>query len=240
MAEPGNATESEHRVGKHLNLKIEEYDATIRRWIPGYERMLSEAAKAVAAVNPRFVLDLGSGTGALAQGILQHREVQAVQLVDVDPEMLDQARMRLAPLGDRVQFVLRSFDLPFPECDAIAASLSLHHISTIEAKQALFSRAFDALRPGGVLVNADCCMPNEATPESNDERNRLFGLWAEHQVENGVAEATAWQNFEDWSEEDTYLPLNEELGALRSVGFRAERVWNEGPMGVVVASKPQV
>ncbi len=231
-------TSTEHRVRKHLNLQVEEYDASIRRWIPGYEQMLSKAAEAVAVVRPRLVLDLGSGTGALAQAMLRHREVQVVELVDVDPEMLDQARSRLAGFGDRVRFVLRNFDLPFPECDAMAASLSLHHIPTIEAKRHLFERAFTALRPGGVLVNADCCMPNEDTPSSRKEREGLFELWATHQVNNGVSSVQAWQHFEDWSAEDAYLPLDEELAALSSVGFSAERVWNEGPIGVVVATKP--
>ncbi len=229
----------EHRVRQHLNLQIDEYDALIRRWIPGYERMLFEAAQAVAAVHPRLVLDLGSGTGALAQAILRHAQVEAVELVDVDPEMLDQARVRLAGQADRARFSLRSFDLPFAECDAMAASLSLHHIRTIEAKRDLFARAFEALRPGGVLVNADCCMPSDQDPESVEERNALFRVWVDHQVSNDVPEAEAWQHFDDWSEEDTYLPLDVELAALRSVGFDAERIWNDGPIGVVVATKPK-
>ncbi len=45
------------------------------------------------------------------------------------------------------------------------------------------------------------------------------------------------QHFEEWAEEDTYLPLDAELAALREIGFEAERVWNDGPVGVVVARK---
>lgn len=222
-----------HSVRQHLRLEIDSYDATIRRWIPGYERMLEEAAAAIAVTSPALVLDLGAGTGALSAALLERPEVAKVELLDVDPEMLEQARMRLAAHGDRARFTLRSFGEELPRCDGIAASLSLHHIPTIAAKQELFERAFEALRPGGVLANGDCCMP-----PAGEDRDDLYRFWVDHQVANGFTEAQAWRHFEEWSNEDTYLPLEDELAALRAAGFEAARVWNAGPIGVVVAKKP--
>lgn len=221
-----------HSVRSHLRLEIEEYDATIRRWIPGYETMIATAARAVAEMAPQRVIDLGTGTGALAEAILEYSSVGSVELVDIDPEMLSKAADRTARFGARAVPSLRSFDEPFGACDAFSASLSLHHIPTMEAKRRLFARAFEALRPGGVLVNADATMP-----EDESEREVLFGLWADHQVANGIAHDEAWANFESWAGEDTYMPLTAELEALRTVGFEAERVWYEGPIGVVVARK---
>jgi len=224
-----------HSVRHHLRLEIDEYDETIRRFIPEYETMLAVAADAVASVRPRLVVDLGAGTGGLSEAILSREEVDVVELLDIDPEMMAQARSRLEGLDERTRFTLRSYDEPFQPCDAFAASLSLHHIQTLEGKAALFERAFDALRPGGVLVNADATMPTDA-----DERDRLYRYWADHQVANGISEQRAWEHFEEWSGEDTYLPLDEELAALRGIGFEAEQVWASGPIGVVVAKKPDL
>lgn len=221
-----------HSVRRHLGLDIAEYDESIRRWIPGYEQMLRQAAEGAAQLEPQLVVDLGAGTGALSEALLEREEVREVELIDIDPEMLDAARARLAAWGERVRFSLRSFDDPLPEADAFVASLSLHHLPDLEAKKALFERVYAALPAGGRLINADCCMPTESA-----ERQTLFEHWARHQVANGVPEKQAWQHFEDWSEEDTYLPLDDELAALRSVGFEAERVWNDGPIGVVVATR---
>ncbi len=221
-----------HSVRRHLRLEVDDYDATIRRFIPGYERMLAVAADAVAQIRPGHVVDLGAGTGGLSEALLERDEVGTVELLDVDPEMLSRARSRLERFGDRARFTLRSYDEPFGPCDAFAASLSLHHIPTLDGKTTLFRRAFEALRPGGVLVNADVNMP-----EDEDERRALYRYWADQLVRSGIPEARAWAHFEEWAEEDTYLPLEAELEVLRDVGFRAERVWNDGPVGVVVARK---
>lgn len=221
-----------HSVRRHLRLEIDDYDAVIRRFIPGYERMLAVAADAVAAVGPEHVVDLGAGTGGLSEALLERNDVGDVELLDVDPEMMTRARSRLERFGDRARFTLRSYDEPFEPCDAFAASLSLHHIPTMDEKTTLFARAFEALRSGGVLVNADVNMPEDAA-----ERDALYRHWADHQVARGIPEEEAWANFEVWAEEDTYLPLDAELAALRGIGFEAERIWNDGPVGVVVARK---
>ncbi|NNF11877.1 MAG: class I SAM-dependent methyltransferase [Gemmatimonadetes bacterium] len=221
-----------HSVRRHLRLEIDDYDATIRRWIPGYEVMLSAAADAVAAIRPEHVVDLGAGTGGLSEALLERPEIGMVELLDVDDEMMARARARLERFGDRVRFTMRSYDAPFEPCDAFTASLALHHIPTLEAKAALFARAFAALRPGGVLVNADCNMPAD-----EEGRAPLYRHWADHQMSHGISEEVAYAHFTEWAGEDTYLPLDDEIAALRAIGFEAERVWNDGPIGVTVARK---
>ncbi len=81
-------------------------------------------------------------------------------------------------------------------------------------------------------MNADCTMP--ADPERSDE---MYGLWVDHMAAHGIAEAEARRHFEDWSAEDTYMPLEDELAALTGAGFEAECVWREGPMSVMVGTK---
>jgi len=191
-----------HCARKHLRLGNDAYDEAIRRFIPGYEAMLAIAANAVAAVEPGLVLELGAGTGALSEAMLQRPGIHTVELLDVDPEMMEQSRQRLRRFGDRVRFTLRSYDEPLSPGDAFAASLSLHHIATIEAKSAFFARVFAALSLGGVLVNADVNMPIDRV-----ERERLYRVWADHLVARGIAEDRARQYFEEWSEEDTYLSM---------------------------------
>ncbi|MCY3640095.1 MAG: methyltransferase domain-containing protein, partial [Gammaproteobacteria bacterium] len=200
-----------------------------RAFIPGYEAMLRRAAEEVAGVNPERVLDLGAGTGALAEAILEKSEAAVVELVDVDGEMLGRAGARLRRFGERARLRRQSFSAPLPNCDAVAASLALHHVPDIGAKTALFARIARALRPAGIFVNADVTMP-----EADPQRAADYATWAAHLFACGISEARAYQHFEEWSDEDTYFPLDRELRAMREAGFDADCVWRQTPSTVLV------
>ena len=101
------------------------------------------------------VLELGSGSGAMAAALLDRYPTIRLTATDVDPAMRDAAAQRLAPYGDRVE--VREADatsLPFADgsFDAVVSFIMLHHV--IDWEQALAEIA-RVLRPGGVLVGYD-------------------------------------------------------------------------------------
>lgn len=221
-----------HSVRRHLRVAVDAYDAAIRRFIPGYEAMLAAAARELAPAASGLVIDLGGGTGALAEAVLASGASGTVELLDVDREMLDRARTRLAPWAGRVRFTEGSFLGALPRCDGAAASLALHHVPTLDAKRALYRRIYEALEAGGVFVNADATMPAEP-----GAREAVWRGWADHMVRQGIARKRAFEHFEEWAEEDTYFPLEDELAAVAAAGFDAECVWREVGMTVVVGRK---
>lgn len=225
---------SAHSVRRHLRLEIDAYDETIRRFIPGYEEMLRVAAATLAAVRPELVVDLGAGTGALSEAILRHGDTAGVELIDVDDEMLAQARARLARFGDRVRFRKLSFHARLPRCDGVAASLALHHVPTLREKQAVYENIRAALRPGGLFVNADAVVPADKAG-----RDAAYEAWADHMAAYGIERERAYAHFAEWAEEDTYFPLEAELETLQAAGLDAECVWHSGSMAVVAGRAPR-
>ena len=221
-----------HSVKRHLKLEIDSYDQAIRTWIPGYEQALAQAAREVAGVNPHRVLDLGAGTGALSEAILERTGRAIVELLDVDADMLAQARVRLERFGPRVRYSRRSFHDPLPECDAVAASLALHHVPGVAEKAQLYERIHAALAPGGVLVNADVTMPAH-----EPRRSEQYAVWAAHLVACGIEENRAYEHFGEWAGEDTYFPLETELEAMTRAGFEARCVWSDTPNTLLVGRK---
>ena len=194
------------------------------RFIPGYEEGLTWAAREIVGIRPTLVLDLGAGTGALAEAMLEHEGVGVVEAIDVDAEMLDRARIRLKRFGVRARFQRCSFESPLPECDAVSACLALHHVPTMERKRALYKGIFRTLRPAGVFVNADVTM--SAHPVRQEQ---CYRIWAGHLVSCGIDERRAYEHFDEWASEDTYFPLDDELTAMREAGFDAECAWREPP-----------
>jgi tRNA (cmo5U34)-methyltransferase len=219
-----------HRVRDHLRLEARAYDEAIRRFIPGYDRMLERVVREVAAVEPAVVVDLGAGTGALAEALLARAEVDSVVLLDVDPEMLAVASERLARFGERARFLEGSFYEPLPRCDAVTTSLALHHLPTLRERRRVHARVRGALGPRGVYVDADVMMAEEPTV-----RAAVMRRWADHLVAAGIDEDDAWRHFRTWAEEDTYYPVEAEAATLRAAGFHVRCAWRDEPTTVLVA-----
>ena len=219
-----------HSVKRHLDVDAQGYDVQIRRFIPHYDDMLANAVELLARlVAPdSHVLDVGAGTGALSEAVLDGLPEARVTLLDVDVEMLTEARRRLDGFGDRVAFQEGSFLDPLPAADAIVASLALHHVHDIELKTGVYRAIHAALTPGGVLLNLDAAI--SADPRVNA---LIFDLWSAHMAEHGIAEDEARGHFAAWADEDRYFPLEAELAALRGAGFaEVECFWRRGPSAI--------
>jgi SAM-dependent methyltransferase len=222
-----------HSVKLHLRVDAEGYDREIRRLIPHYDEMIATGVEVLAALAPAdgHLLDLGGGTGALSSAVLDGLPGTRVTLVDVDAEMLAEARRRLARFGDRVTFHEGSFLGPLPAVDAVVASLALHHVHDLATKTALYGAIHDALSPGGVLLNLDA-----AVTEGSRLSGLVFDRMAERMGDHGISDAEARGHFASWAEEDRYFPLDAELRALRKGGFdEVECFWRRDLCAVVCA-----
>lgn len=140
-------------VATHLGIKLTEYDARIRTFIPDYEEMLDVAA-ALIPPDTRTIVDLGVGTGALALRCVERAQRAKVVGIDADAEILNLARRRLGPYA--TLFCGSFLRTPLPRCDAVVASFALHHIRTRPAKARFYRRIHAALHPRGIFVTVDC------------------------------------------------------------------------------------
>ena len=215
-----------HSVKRHLDVDADAYDVQIRRFIPHYDDMIETGVELLAALAPAdgHVLDLGGGTGALSSAVLDGLPGVRVTVLDVDPDMLAEARRRLTPFADRVAFQEGSFLDALPAADAVVASLALHHVHDLGAKTELYRAIHDALAPGGVLLNLDA-----AVTEDSRLNGLIFDRMAARMGDHGITDAEARGHFAAWADEDRYFPLDAELSAIREAGFNeVECFWRRG------------
>ena len=215
-------------AASHLGIDLREYDTRIRSFIPGYEDMLDAAAAALAVTvrrNP-VIVDLGTGTGALASRCLAVTPSARVTGVDEDEGMLAVARTRI---GKGFAGIHGSFErVALPACDAVTASLALHHLSTPARRERLLRRIHEALRPGGVFISVDCYLASNAALRAAGRRD-----WLAH-LERRYTPRQAAGYLRAWAKEDHYARLIDEGGMVEAAGFTVDITWRRGSFAVVV------
>jgi tRNA (cmo5U34)-methyltransferase len=218
-------------VEAHLNIRVDEYDARIRTFIPGYEPMVETVARCLLAMTPRCerVVELGIGTAAVAARCLEIIPTLELVGIEQDMAMVEIARHRLSGAATTSLRHGSFLDTPMPTSDAVVACLALHHVRDLSQKQHLYGDIYTSLRPGGLFVTADC-FPSSDAQLAVLERE----AWHAH-LRQAYSDADTHAFFEAWSHEDTYVPLDVELGMMRTAGFAPEVVWRLAPMGVIAA-----
>jgi tRNA (cmo5U34)-methyltransferase len=223
--------ESEHSVSSHLRLDTTEYDRIIRTYIPHYDESRGVQLDLLAAAQVQGaarIVDLGGGTGSLAEAVLERFPQASVFVRDIDSEMLAVAQGRLTRFGNRVELNLGSFADPLPPVDAVLSAFAMHHIHTLEQKAEVYRGIRASLRPGGMFLNNDAAA-GPFWPFLRDE-------WAAFMAGAGLTLQQGYQNLDDWAAEDTYFSVREELGAMALAGFEhAECFWRRGPIAILGA-----
>lgn len=124
---------------------------------PARGRQLGLLNELVARCAPRRLVELGVGSGLVAERLLD--AIPSLELVgiDVSPTMLAHARERLARFGGRVTLIegdIASLDLGEAGFDMAITVQALHNVPFAD-QQAALGFAARVLQPGGVLLSLD-------------------------------------------------------------------------------------
>jgi len=215
----------------HLGIKPGEYDKLIARLIPHYTDLIDAAADAVDTIarTAPAVVDLGTGSGALAQRISRVRPKARLIGIDSDASMLAAASYRL---HGKIQAIEEDFErIRIPRCDVVSASFALHHIPTGGRKAAVYKRCFQSLRPGGMFVSADCYLASSAVVRKRDRQG-----WLNH-LQRTYSRKKAENFLKTWAKEDVYFSLDREIQLLTEAGFGVEVTWRRDSFAVLVGLK---
>ena len=126
-----------------------------------------------------LVVDLGGGSGRLAERILATWPQVSAWVIDQSEPFLALAERRLARFGDRANCRLArlqdAWEADLPAAPTALVSMSaIHHLEPAE-KQSLYARCYRALADGGVLLNGD-----EVGAADDNAYRRELSRWADH------------------------------------------------------------
>lgn len=101
------------------------------------------------------VLDAGCGSGRVTEQLAERLPEGRVIALDGSPSMIEAARERLAPFGDRIEYVVADLGAPLPIDEGVDAVLSTATFHWVPDHDALFATLAAVTRAGGWLV-AQC------------------------------------------------------------------------------------
>jgi tRNA (cmo5U34)-methyltransferase len=172
-------------------------------------------------------LDLGAGTGAASRAILGLHPNAVAILADFSAEMMRIGEHEMQPFAGRYSYV--EFDMSAGEwpaaipaaLDAVVTSMCVHHLPD-ERKRGLFAEIYDHLAPGGWYLNFDPVRAEDPLVEAAWQRvnDREDPEMANHRAHRTAEEQARWENHVRY-----IIPLDRQLGYLRSAGFRAIDVY---------------
>jgi tRNA (cmo5U34)-methyltransferase len=194
--------------------RAEAYDGFIARLVPDYHEanVLMMDLVPFAADAPIRVLDVGTGTGALAAEVLRRFVKAEITVTDMSERMLAQCKARFRALGASVECI----EGVFPETDIgggydlVVSSLALHHLSH-DDKRAGFAKLYAAMNPGGVLLVRDVVAG--ATPAIDA---RYAALWRATVQAHGHDDMS-W--FDDHLVDDNPATVEDQTAWLADIGF---------------------
>jgi tRNA (cmo5U34)-methyltransferase len=199
-----------------------EWNELARRYQTRYDEMLADLAGRIRPPVGAQILDLGCGSGILAELLLDRFPGVSVTLLDFSSNMLEVAERRLRRFPGRASFFCRTFEeMPPGPYDAVVSTLALHHLESDDEKRAQYARILDSLAPGGCFWQGEYVV--SSSPEDTATNEAAWGDWLRSQ---GFSEAEVRQLHERVATNDRPAPLIDHLAWLREVGFtRVDCTW---------------
>lgn len=246
MTQPYRWNIAEHAAG---------YDAAAEVIHPFYLEIQDAILDQIARPrDARFLLvDLGGGSGRLAEKFLARFPQASAVVVDQSEAFLEIARRRMAPFGGRGSCLVARLEDDWasrlPEAPSAITSMSaIHHLVPAE-KQRLYAAVHEALLPLGIFLNGD----EVRDPDDGHYRRRLEA-WAVHLLEivdDSRVSETMRPMFEKWKDrnvtrfdeprssgDDCHETVTAQLAYLCDCGFRSVGVpWQQDMWAVMEGIK---
>lgn len=131
----------------------DSYEEKIGKTLPYYDEFYKQIVDVVRLYKstPLTWLDVGCGTGKMAEMALGKIDMEQFVLCDCSEQMLQTAKMRLA--GKNTVFRLSSVqELEYKEVFDVVTAVQVHHYLQKEERQRAIRNCYQALKAGGWSV----------------------------------------------------------------------------------------
>ncbi|WP_105264574.1 carboxy-S-adenosyl-L-methionine synthase CmoA [Pseudoalteromonas sp. T1lg76] len=205
---------------------VEVFPDMIERSVPGYATIVSTLGKLAGkyAQNNSNLYDLGCSLGAVTLSMRRNLNQTGCEIIAIDNSaaMVERCRLHLEGFRSTVPVKVELGDIldaKLENASVVAMNFTLQFIEP-KKRQALLSRIYNALKPGGVLL-----LSEKLRGENQIVDDLLIDLHHDFKRANGYSELEISQKrtaIENVMRTDT---LSTHLTRLNEIGFSQTQVW---------------
>lgn len=201
-----------------------EYDEKILKTLPYYKEFIQQSINVVKAFHgdkKLSWLDVGCGTGTLAEKALKEISVEKFVLDDINEKMLSLAKERLRDTQADISYVqIPSENLNYKEEFNVVTSIQVHHYLTQEERKQATFNCYNALKKDGLYITFE-----NYTPFSADGVQNGLERWRAYQMSQGRTLSEVEQHLKRFGVD--YYPINviEHIELIKEAGFRSVEIF---------------
>ena len=203
-------------VEKHFDAMARDFEQVKRKVIPGYREIEKCIFSYLPFTQSRkiVVLELGTGTGALALDLLKHFPKATYTGIDFSSKMLGIAAHKLRRYDNRV--TLQNVDLNKIKVegryDLIISLFTIHHVFN---KKGLLKNLNTLLKPGGCFFYADAAFSKNKKLEK-----QFIEGWKNFMTRSGLPRGKIGSVIEAHRRYDHPETIEAQLQFLKKAGFK--------------------
>ncbi len=205
------------RIKEHFEKEAVIFDKLFFKVVPRYDEMMQAVVEASPFLRKDRlkIIDLGCGTGNLAQKMVAAYPNAHITCIDMAENMLKMAKAKLEKqrnvsfwLGDVLDFDYSN------KYDMIVSSLVLHHLEKKD-KLKFYRKLYNALRDGGIFYTIDIFLSS-----SRHLQKLYMDKWKIFMTTNKLPIKKVNEMITRHKREDRPVVFEEELSIMRKAGFK--------------------
>ena len=200
----------------------EEYDIKIKKTLPYYDDFFEQIIELVDVCNYKTVkwLDVGCGTGKMAERALEKFKIEQFVCCDCSEKMLEIAKNR-CPFSN-VEFVLANLlNISYRNEFEIITAIQVNHYLQKEERKLALQKCYEALKENGLFISFE-----NFAPFSELGKRLYLDKWKEYQIRQGKTVTECEKHRERYGKDYFPITLTEHISLMHDCGFRVvEILW---------------
>lgn len=197
-----------------------EYDKKIKLTLPYYEDFYKQIIDLIKIYNtsPLTWLDVGCGTGKMAELALSQANIKKFIFCDSSSEMLNIVKERFNL--PNTEFLLSTIqELNYQDTFNIITSIQVNHYLKKEERITTLQNYYNALKPNGIYITFE-----NFAPSTKAITNLYLERWKSYQIAQGKSPLEAQNHITRYNTSYYPLSLSDHLNLLKTVGFKTTEI----------------